>query len=71
MIRAGSASVPPGGFRALKPQLQISNSGEMDELPTAHTCFNQLCLPRYSSPEVLHARLRTAITEGCEGFAMA
>ena len=43
----------------------------MDELPTAHTCFNQLCLPRYSSPEILHARLRVAITEGCEGFAMA
>jgi len=37
-------------------------SGNDDQLPMSHTCMFQLHLPRYSSPSVLKARLRTAIT---------
>ena len=33
----------------------------VDGLPTAQTCFFQLRLPPYSSPEVLAERLRYAI----------
>ncbi|KAA0711485.1 Apoptosis-resistant E3 ubiquitin protein ligase 1 [Triplophysa tibetana] len=39
-------------------------------LPTAHTCFNQLCLPTYDSYEELHKLLKLAISEGSEGFGM-
>jgi len=37
-------------------------------LPTSHTCFWQLVLPRYASVEELAARLRTALEHGTVGF---
>lgn len=40
-------------------------------LPTAHTCFNQLDLPEYSSTEELKEKLMIAIKEGGEGFGFA
>jgi E3 ubiquitin-protein ligase HUWE1 len=40
-------------------------------LPTAHTCFNQLDLPAYSSHEELRKKLLIAISEGSEGFGFA
>jgi len=50
--------------------LRIQKNGQGDErLPTAFTCFNLLLLPRYSSTEVLRARLRAAIVE-TEGFGL-
>ncbi|CAG4934509.1 unnamed protein product [Parnassius apollo] len=39
-------------------------------LPTAHTCFNQLCLPDYDSYEQMVHALLWAINEGGEGFGM-
>ncbi|KAL3213907.1 hypothetical protein MRX96_007313 [Rhipicephalus microplus] len=39
-------------------------------LPTAHTCFNQLCLPDYDSYEQFERALRLSINEGTEGFGM-
>lgn len=38
-------------------------------LPTAHTCFNVLLLPEYSSQEKLDERLSKAINYA-EGFGM-
>ncbi len=38
-------------------------------LPTAHTCFNYLMLPEYSSRLVLRERLLLAISN-CEGFGL-
>jgi len=43
-------------------------AGDTDRLPSAHTCFNQLDLPEYSSYEKLRERLLTAVREGNEGF---
>lgn len=40
-------------------------------LPQAHTCFNQLDLPEYSSEENLREKLLIAIREGSEGFGFA
>eukprot|EP00983_Pelagomonas_calceolata_P109731 1159589-Pelagomonas_calceolata.AAC.8 len=42
--------------------------GDSDRLPTAHTCFNHLLLPAYTSKEMLQDRLRKAL-EYAEGFA--
>lgn len=39
-------------------------------LPTAHTCFNQLDLPEYTSVEELREKLLLAIRHGAEGFGM-
>ncbi len=43
--------------------------GDPDRLPTAHTCFNHLLLPSYSSREALHQRLEMAL-ENAEGFGL-
>ena len=66
----GSSSVPPGGFRELPIQIE-SCRRYRDRLPTAHTCFNKLDLPSYSSRDMLRQQLTTAIREGTEGFAFS
>ena len=40
----------------------------LDRLPTAHTCTNQLELPDYPNKELLYERLTLAISEGKNGF---
>lgn len=70
----GTSKVPLEGFKALQgisgPQrFQIHKAyGAPERLPSAHTCFNQLDLPDYSSKEQLKERLLLAIHEASEGF---
>ncbi|KAL1139791.1 hypothetical protein AAG570_006768, partial [Ranatra chinensis] len=66
----GSSQLPPGGFRELSPRFQITPAPTFGNLPTAHTCFNQLCLPDYDSYEQFEKALLLAISEGTEGFGM-
>lgn len=48
----------------------ISMNGRDDSrLPSAHTCFNHLLLPSYSSIEVLKQKLKYAM-EHSEGFGL-
>lgn len=64
----GSDRIPVGGLRKLK--LVIAKNGpDSDRLPTAHTCFNVLLLPEYSSVEKLKDRLIKAISYS-KGFGM-
>ncbi len=37
-------------------------------LPVAHTCFNQIVLPEYSSKEILSERLLYALNNATDGF---
>lgn len=70
----GTSKVPLGGFGNLVgihgPQRIDITRVHFDNqrLPTAHTCFNQLELPPYSSFEILKERLLLAVSEGSEGF---
>lgn len=70
----GTSKVPLEGFSALQgisgPQrFQIHKAyGSTNHLPSAHTCFNQLDLPEYTSKEQLQERLLLAIHEANEGF---
>ncbi|KAJ8984869.1 hypothetical protein NQ317_002708 [Molorchus minor] len=65
----GSDRVPIGGLSRLK--LVIAKNGpDSDRLPTAHTCFNVLLLPEYSSKEKLKDRLVKAINYS-KGFGMS
>ncbi|KAJ1430487.1 Ubiquitin-associated domain [Sesbania bispinosa] len=70
----GTSKIPLEGFKALQgisgPQrFQIHKAyGAPDRLPSAHTCFNQLDLPEYTSKEQLQERLLLAIHEASEGF---
>lgn len=69
-----AVQVPLEGFANLQgmhgPQhFQIHKSyGSADHLPQAHTCFNQLDLPQYTSYEQTRSRLLLAFSEGSEGF---
>jgi len=65
----GSSQLPAEGFKSLSPQFQITHSpAAYNSLPTAHTCFNQLCLPDYEDCATLHRMLLLAIHEGSQGF---
>ncbi|KAJ8730496.1 hypothetical protein PYW08_001909 [Mythimna loreyi] len=66
----GCSQLPSGGFQELNPRFQITAAPNFGALPTAHTCFNQLCLPDYDSYEQLVHALLWAINEGGEGFGM-
>ncbi|KAF0693070.1 Aste57867_15922 [Aphanomyces stellatus] len=64
----GSDRVPIRGLSELA--FVISRQGpDSNKLPTAHTCFNHLLLPEYSSLEKLKERLMIAICQS-EGFGL-
>ncbi|KAJ3553249.1 hypothetical protein NM688_g3714 [Phlebia brevispora] len=73
----GTSRVPLGGFVDLQgvqgvQRFSIHRAyGDPDRLPQAHTCFNQIDLPQYSSYEMLRQQLLLAIHEGGEGFGFA
>ena len=60
----GTTSLPSNGFEGLKPKFQlVLGSNKIDELPTSHTCFHMLIIPRYPTKEVMKEKLILAITE--------
>ncbi|KAG6844702.1 hypothetical protein H0H87_004578 [Tephrocybe sp. NHM501043] len=73
----GTSRVPLSGFVDLQgvqgvQRFSIHKAyGESDRLPQAHTCFNQIDLPQYTSYEMLRQQLLMAINEGGEGFAFS
>ncbi|KZV69516.1 hypothetical protein PENSPDRAFT_753267 [Peniophora sp. CONT] len=73
----GTSRVPLNGFGDLQgvqgtQRFSIHRAyGDTDRLPQAHTCFNQIDLPQYSSYEMLRQQLLLAINEGGEGFGFA
>ena len=52
-------------------RMSVHRSYNTEDLPCAHTCFNQLDLPDYPSEQVMRGKLMLAIEEGSEGFGMA
>ena len=71
--KIGSSKVPLEGFKALKgiggiKRFSIHKILDKQNLPTSHTCVNQLELPEYSNKETMRKKLLLAIKEGKEGF---
>jgi hypothetical protein len=73
----GTSRVPAQGFRALqsndgKPKLFSLNgvSTAVSMYPRAHTCFNRIDLPLYSTREELEGFLSLAINMEVTGFTM-
>jgi E3 ubiquitin-protein ligase HUWE1 len=56
--------VPLGGFAVLKREGKAMKVLKVpgDQLPCAHTCFNQLDLPEYQSENELEEKLHIAIS---------
>ncbi|KAJ7397165.1 hypothetical protein BTVI_137957 [Pitangus sulphuratus] len=69
LFLTGSDRIPIYGMSSLRIIIQSTTSGEQ-YLPVAHTCYNLLDLPKYSSKEILSARLVQAI-DHYEGFSLA
>ncbi|TFJ97558.1 putative E3 ubiquitin-protein ligase HERC3 [Platysternon megacephalum] len=69
MFLTGSDRIPIYGMSSLRIIIQSTSSGEQ-YLPVAHTCYNLLDLPKYSSKETLSVRLIQAI-DHYEGFSLA
>ncbi|KAI9208498.1 uncharacterized protein BJ171DRAFT_208775 [Polychytrium aggregatum] len=60
MFVTGTDRIPPTGIQNMK--FKLSCLGEdSDDLPLSHTCFNQLCLYRYSSRAKLIDKLEKAM----------
>ena len=71
---AGTSKVPLEGFKAIQGMRGVQKFnihkayGGDETLPSAHTCFNQLDLPEYTSEEQMREKLLFACREGSEGF---
>lgn len=70
----GTSSIPYEGFAALRGsnglrKFCIERWGTLDALPRAHTCFNRLDLPPYTSFDTLYEKLLLAIEE-TSGFSI-
>lgn len=57
-----------GGLKTMKFYIVMEGEGD-DRLPTSHTCFNQLLIPKYSSKEVLRKQLEFVLDHS-DGFGM-
>uniref|UniRef100_A0A3P9MXW6 HECT and RLD domain containing E3 ubiquitin protein ligase 4 n=1 Tax=Poecilia reticulata TaxID=8081 RepID=A0A3P9MXW6_POERE len=69
LFLTGSDRIPILGMKSLKLVIQPTGGGE-HYLPVAHTCFNLLDLPKYSSIETLRQKLLHAIDHN-QGFNLA
>ncbi|XP_076460072.1 putative E3 ubiquitin-protein ligase HERC4 [Babylonia areolata] len=68
LFLTGSDRIPVLGMSHIKMIIQPTGGGE-DFLPVAHTCFNLLDLPKYSSRQSLEEKLLLAIQHS-EGFGL-
>ncbi|CAD5221913.1 unnamed protein product [Bursaphelenchus xylophilus] len=64
----GTTTIPHEGFKALRgsdglKKFTIDRWGDTTSLPRAHTCFNRLDLPCYTTFTILKEKLQTAMTE--------
>lgn len=69
LFLTGYDRIPFFGMKSVKLIIQPTGGGE-DFLPVAHTCFNLLDLPRYSTKEKFREKLLLAI-EHTQGFGLA
>ncbi|XP_046990929.1 probable E3 ubiquitin-protein ligase HECTD2 [Schistocerca americana] len=68
LFATGSDRVPVGGMGEMTFKItRVTN--KPDNLPEAHTCFNQLVLPTYESKDTLRQKLIIAISNA-EGFGL-
>lgn len=59
--------MPYGGFQNFQLKLE-KFVGSTENLPVAHTCFNQLDLPLYESKSKLKDKLEKAVEYASSGF---
>ena len=68
MFVTGAARAPIGGLAVQSFLIQRAGP-DSDQLPTAHTCFNTLLLPDYSTKDKLKEKLRVSLLNA-QGFGL-
>ncbi|KAG9344373.1 hypothetical protein JZ751_011042 [Albula glossodonta] len=68
LFLTGSDRIPILGMKSLRLVIQSTGGGD-EYLPVAHTCFNLLDLPKYSSKDILQSKLIQAI-DHYQGFSL-
>lgn len=68
LFTTGSDRIPVGGVAEMSFKI-TRLPHRVNNLPEAHTCFNQLVLPRYENEAILLEKLITAISNA-EGFGL-
>ncbi len=68
LFTTGSDRIPVGGVSEMSFKI-TRLPHKTENLPEAHTCFNQLVLPRYENKRILREKLITAISNA-EGFGL-
>lgn len=58
LLVTGASGPPAGGFENLRPAFTLNITRDGRYLPAAHTCFNTVDLPTYSSKSVMLAKLK-------------
>lgn len=73
MFITGTSRVPSIGFRyfsEIGKTIKIGFTNNISHMPVAHTCFNELVLPKYLNEETMNQKLRYAMNE-CDSFQVA
>lgn len=65
----GSFKIPIDYFK--DKNFNIGRTSGTDRLPEGHTCFNQICLPKYSSKKIMKEKITMALLYGNQGFHIA
>jgi E3 ubiquitin-protein ligase HUWE1 len=63
----GRSRIPRSG-QPWSSNFHITKRGDVNALPSAHTCFNSIELPPYTSEEVMRKKIVVAITFGVVGI---
>jgi ankyrin repeat protein len=76
VFATGNSQVPVTGFKDLQnsdgiQHFKLKKTGEEEDLPTSHTCFNRIDLPPYTSYTKMRQKLLLSISEGVGSFIMA
>lgn len=62
----GSDRAPIGGLGKIMFVI-VKHGDDSERLPSAHTCFNHLLIPQYSSKQKLKEKLNLALNLSSEG----
>ena len=68
LFTTGSDRIPVGGITEMAFKI-TRLPHKADNLPEAHTCFNQLVIPKYENKMILREKLTLAISNA-EGFGL-
>jgi E3 ubiquitin-protein ligase HECTD2 len=69
IFSTGTDRICPTGIQNMAYKISVVQ-GDVERLPQAHTCFNQLVLPRYTSHSKLEQKLTKAITDCSMSFGL-